>query len=127
MTAPVPHAWITTPELLGETARPGFHEWTLRVPANPAGLEGHFPNFPVVPAVVQLDWVMDAARTLLGREPVLRGLEDLRFKGLLRPAQVFRLTAELSPSGSTIDFRLWADGRRFSSGRCLLAGTRESP
>ena len=82
MTEPTPHAWLATAECLGESAQPGFPEWALRVPANFTGLDGHVPNF-------------------LGR----------RFNGPLRPAQAFRLTAEPSASGNTINFRLRTEGR----------------
>jgi len=112
---------VTRPEILGELAGERVREKTLKVPENLAYLEGHFPKFPVVPAAVQIQWVMAVAREMLETEPILQRLEALRFKAPLRPAQVFRLTLQLLPSGDTLDFRLWDEDQIFSSGRCLLA------
>ncbi len=98
----------------------GFSERKMKVPENLGWFEGHFPNFPVVPAVVQIQWVMDVARELLGKAVVLERIEGLKFKELLRPGQVFRLRVELSASRDALEFRLWEEGHMFSSGRCLF-------
>jgi 3-hydroxymyristoyl/3-hydroxydecanoyl-(acyl carrier protein) dehydratase len=91
------------------------------------GLEGHFPGFPVVPAVVQLQWVLELAEEIAGRPLGLRRLEQVKFRALLRPGQVFRMTVALSPACSRLDFSLRVDdrarGRPFSSGRLVLAET----
>lgn len=89
-------------------------------------LAGHFPGFPVVPAMVQIDWVMDVTRDLLGGPPVLLRLEGLKFEALLRPADIVRLTTDLSPDKTVLNFRLWNNDRGFSSGRCALGQYRET-
>jgi 3-hydroxymyristoyl/3-hydroxydecanoyl-(acyl carrier protein) dehydratase len=89
-----------------------------------AGLEGHFPGFPVVPAVVQLQWVLEVAGEMAGRPLGLRRMEQVKFRALLRPGQVFRMTVALSPASDQLDFSLRVDdgarGRPFSSGRLVL-------
>ena len=116
-------ASVTSPDLLEVIVADGFCERKVKVPENLGWFEGHFPNFPVVPAVVQVQWVMDAARELLGKAVVLERIEALKFKEPLRPGQVFRLRVELSASRDLLEFRLWEEGHLFSSGRCLLGAS----
>lgn len=68
------------PELIDEVAGDGFRQRTLKVPDTLGCLEGHFSGFPVVPAVVQLQWVMELAGEMTSRPPVLRRIEALKFK-----------------------------------------------
>jgi len=115
---------VTEPELLEERRSADRLERALRVPADLAFLEGHFPGFPVVPGVVQLRWALRLAAELLGREPRLAGVEALKFRELLRPGDAFRAAVVLSTSREAFEFRLWSDdpasSRVFSTGRCLL-------
>ena len=109
-----------SPVVLDVEAGERFRHYTLRVPQNLRYLDGHFPGFPVVPAVAQLQWAMDGARDLLDREPILYAIEALKFTGLLRPDQVFDLRVDLALSGDAVTFRLWHGNQVYSSGRCLL-------
>jgi len=114
-------AAVTAPEPLAEVVAPTFRELTLRVPENLGYLDGHFPDLPVVPAVVQVRWVMEAARPLLEEAPVVEHAEALKFRALLRPGDVFHLRVEVSVAAGTLDFRLWSGERVFSSGRWVFA------
>lgn len=114
-------AAVTAPEPLAEVVAPTFRELTLRVPENLGYLDGHFPDLPVVPAVVQVRWVMEAARPLLEEAPVVEHAEALKFRALLRPGDVFHLRVEVSAAAGTLDFRLWSGERVFSSGRWVFA------
>jgi 3-hydroxymyristoyl/3-hydroxydecanoyl-(acyl carrier protein) dehydratase len=111
----------TAPDVLEEVDTEHGCRQTMRVPPALACLAGHFPGFPLVPGVVQIQWVMEAARRRAGQEPQLQRIEALKFKGMLRPGEIFELSAEWSPSGEHIDFRLWNARTLFSSGRCVLA------
>jgi 3-hydroxymyristoyl/3-hydroxydecanoyl-(acyl carrier protein) dehydratase len=96
-------------------------ERSLRVPADLAALEGHFPGAPLVAAVVQLGWVMDAARVLAGPAAQAAAFEGLRFRDALAPEQELRLAVELSESGDLARFELGAGARVFAAGRVRLA------
>jgi acyl-coenzyme A synthetase/AMP-(fatty) acid ligase len=111
----------TAPDVLDEVTTEHGCRRTLRVPPALAYLAGHFPGFPLVPGVVQIQWVMDVVRRLTGQESHLRRIEALKFTGILRPGEIFELSAKCSPSGEHIDFRLWNERTLFSSGRCVLA------
>ena len=115
----------TEPERISERRSPGRLERGLRVPLDLAFLEGHFPELPIVPGVVQLRWALAIATDLLGRPPRVARVEALKFKDLLRPGQVFRAAVTLDAQGEGFEFRLTGDEdastRVFSSGRCVLA------
>jgi hypothetical protein len=113
-----------TPQVLED--RPGVNrrERLLKIPEDLECLAGHFPGFPVVPGVAQIGWVLDAARDVLGGLTTLRGIEALKFKRPLRPADVVHLSVEVSPDRGTLDFRLWDDASLVSSGRVRLAPGR---
>jgi len=96
-------------------------ERRLHVPADLTFLEGHFDGFPIVAGVVQVHWVMNAAREILGYDPELRAMEALKFKDLLTPGQDFDMKVEVNESRDRVYFVLSDDARVFSSGRCLLA------
>ena len=110
------------PVVLAETRGARRLERRLRVPADLAALEGHFPGAPLVAGVVQLGWVMEAARALAGRALAARAFEGLRFRDALAPEQELRLAVELSEAGDSARFQLDAGERVFAAGRVRLAG-----
>ena len=86
------------------------------VPADHPSLAGHFPGKPIVPGVLILELVADAARSAIGPLQV-------------RCVRAVKFTAPLLP-GQTLDIRLDWDAAliRFrceSSGRALAQGTLE--
>jgi acyl-coenzyme A synthetase/AMP-(fatty) acid ligase len=109
-----------TPLVLAERRSARTLERDLRVPADLAFFEGHFPGRPIVAGVVQLHWLMQAAAELLGESPRVRELEGLRFRDLLLPDTEFRMVLELSEAGDVLRFRLDAGPRVFASGRARL-------
>jgi acyl-CoA synthetase (AMP-forming)/AMP-acid ligase II len=112
--------------LQAETRGEGWLERRLEVPRDLAYLDGHFDGRPVVPAVAQLRWVMEAAFDLLGRTPRVSQLEVLKFPELLLPGQGFALRIERRAS-DRLDFQLFEGQRVFASGRCrLVAAPGES-
>jgi acyl-CoA synthetase (AMP-forming)/AMP-acid ligase II/3-hydroxymyristoyl/3-hydroxydecanoyl-(acyl carrier protein) dehydratase len=114
------------PELLAERRGPSWLERRLRVPADLAFLAGHFEGRPLVAGVVQLRWVAEAARELLGGRPRLRRLEGLKFPELLRPGQELLLRLELSAGRERLRFELAEAGRVFATGRARLASPGEA-
>jgi acyl-coenzyme A synthetase/AMP-(fatty) acid ligase/3-hydroxymyristoyl/3-hydroxydecanoyl-(acyl carrier protein) dehydratase len=111
---------VTAPELVTESIGERRREQTLRVPATLGCLDGHFADFPVVPGVTQLQWVADVGRAIAGADLTIERVEGLKFKDLLRPGEVFHLSAELSDGHDRLTFRLWNERRVFSSGRCIV-------
>jgi 3-hydroxymyristoyl/3-hydroxydecanoyl-(acyl carrier protein) dehydratase len=107
--------------VLAETRGARRLERALRVPSDLAALEGHFPGAPLVAAVVQLGWTMDALAALAGRALVPLAFEGLRFRDVLAPLQELRLAVELAEAGDLARFQLDAGERVFAAGRVRLA------
>jgi 3-hydroxymyristoyl/3-hydroxydecanoyl-(acyl carrier protein) dehydratase len=63
-------------------------------PGHPA-IPGHFPGNPVVPGVLVLDQVLDAASAAAGREMHVTSIEQLKFLSPLLPGENCRVTGEL--------------------------------
>jgi acyl-coenzyme A synthetase/AMP-(fatty) acid ligase len=116
---------VLAPIVLAEQRFARTLERELRVPADLAFLEGHFPGQPVVAGVVALHWVMLAAAELLGATPRVRALEGLRFREALLPEQRFTLSLELSDSRDALRFELRDGERIFASGRARLEPTAD--
>lgn len=101
-------------------------------------LQDHFPTFPVLPGVMMLEAMTEAARLILVRlDPgahrhVLASVRALKFGGMVRPGQTLRVELDLLGSdedsshsfkavGSVID----ADEQRVVvSGRIILRPIR---
>jgi 3-hydroxymyristoyl/3-hydroxydecanoyl-(acyl carrier protein) dehydratase len=109
-------------ELLEERASARSLVRTLRVADATAALEGHFPGFPIVPAVVQIHWVMEAAERLCGRALVVSRFDALKFRDVIRPGQTVRVTVDLSTTGDAAEFRIEGGDAPLASGRCVFAG-----
>ncbi len=63
-------------------------------PGNP-WFEGHFPQFAILPGVVQIGWAEHFARTLYGFDTGVSVLEQIKFKRPILPGA--RLTLVLKP------------------------------
>lgn len=75
-------------------------------------LQDHFPTFPVLPGVLMLEAMVQAARALTDREHpragllVLGGVRALKYGRFVRPGASLRVIAELRKStpDNTFDF-----------------------
>jgi 3-hydroxymyristoyl/3-hydroxydecanoyl-(acyl carrier protein) dehydratase len=54
--------------------------------------KGHFPEQPVLPGVVQIDWLVWLARELLAPESDFAGLEAAKFRRVIRPGSRLRVS-----------------------------------
>lgn len=80
-------------------------------------LEGHFPNQPVLPGVVQVHWADHYARELLGVNAPLRGLQALKFKNLVLPGTELELALEYSCRSGRLAFHFESAAGPHSQGR----------
>ena len=108
------------PERLAERRVDSHYEFDLRVPDDLAVWPGHFPEFFLVPGVLQVDWVMRLASERLGLVAVPPRIEGLKFKTPLRPQQRFTLRLDVSPDGRVIEFELASPTEVYSRGRLHL-------
>jgi len=109
----------TQPEVLGVSRVPGGVELALRIPADLDYFPEHFPRFPMLPGVVQLDWVIGFGREHLGVTGEFRGIANLKFQHPLLPRAA--VTLRLTGAGHEIAFAYRHAERPCSSGRVRFA------
>jgi 3-hydroxymyristoyl/3-hydroxydecanoyl-(acyl carrier protein) dehydratase len=80
---------------------------------------------PIVPGVVQLQWVIEAAGRVDPTLGHVERVEALKFQTLLRPGDDFTLRVE-RVAESTFGFRLESGTQTYSSGRLRFAGEAPS-
>lgn len=90
----------------------------LRIPADHPALPGHFPGYPLVPAVVILDAVLQA---LQQERPQLtvNGVRKLKILRPLRPGEAFSLRWEPSRRGG-LRFHCEVGGEALAEGHLQL-------
>ena len=95
-------------------------------------LADHFPGFPIMPGVLQLQSLVEAASWLLRLTDdyrhsvvVLREVKSVRFGNLMQPGKALEVTAELvSRDGAAASFKAKgeAEGTQTVSAQFTLAG-----
>jgi acyl-coenzyme A synthetase/AMP-(fatty) acid ligase len=98
-------------------------EWQLQlvVPLDLAHFTGHFPQTPVLPGVVQVDWAQQLARSLIkDLPPRFSGMEVLKFQQLVRPGDQLQLTLRFDAARGKLYFAFRNGEAPCSSGRILL-------
>jgi len=81
-------------------------------------LAGHFPGNPVVPGVLILDEVVQAAEQWRGQFR-LKSVLSVKFTSALKPGNFFSINLH-DEDHSRIAFECWHDGTRLASGRLVV-------
>lgn len=63
----------------------------MRVDEDILDFTGHFPNFPLLPGVTQIDWAMHYAQHYLNMNAEFKGMEVLKFQEPILPNMVIEL------------------------------------
>ncbi|KLT72330.1 AMP-binding protein [Neisseria arctica] len=112
----------TTPVWPSEMKQISDNEWLLesRVPLDLVYFGGHFANFPLVPGVVELQWVRDAAaRFDWGRQAVVC-VENLKYQQFLRPHDSIKLSLKYDGAKNKLTFKLENQEAVCASGRIVF-------
>jgi 3-hydroxymyristoyl/3-hydroxydecanoyl-(acyl carrier protein) dehydratase len=96
---------------------PGLVELQLHVSADLDCFKGHFPEFPILPGVVQLKWVVDCAKEFLALNRPIKTVERLKFTCPIQPQTSIKLRIQFDASRQCADFRFYDDAQSFAQGR----------
>ncbi|MFL6656471.1 MAG: AMP-binding protein [Massilia sp.] len=95
----------------------------LTVPATLYYLDGHFPQAPVLPGVVQLDWAIHYGRAHFGLGPHFQGVNALKFQQVILPESPLFLELLHDTAKGSLQFRYFSDVGPHAGGRILFGTT----
>ena len=91
-----------------------------RVPLDLVYFGGHFATFPLVPGVVELQWVRDlAARHPWGRQRVVR-VENLKYQQFVRPHDEVSVKLKYNEAKNKLSFKVNNGDNPCASGRIVF-------
>lgn len=85
---------------------------------------GHFPDNPILPGVVQVDWAIRLGTEAFGPLGNFRGFWNLKFMSIIRPKERLELRLTLDREAGKLGFRYDGPTDRKSSGVVLFSGSR---
>ncbi|MES1989217.1 MAG: 3-hydroxyacyl-ACP dehydratase [Pseudomonadota bacterium] len=94
----------------------------LQIPVELAYFPGHFPNLPVLPGVVQIDWAVRYARQHLALSGYFTALENIKFQSLVLPDARLELLLTWDEQKKQLEFLYATSERKYSSGRIAFGG-----
>jgi len=110
------------PDVLATRPNPAGVHFDLRVPAGLSCFPEHFPAFPLLPGVVQLQWVLMLARPQFPLPPTFTHVADLKFMRLVSPGEQLALDLSYDGARGEVSFSFSDQaGRTCSSGRIGFA------
>jgi 3-hydroxymyristoyl/3-hydroxydecanoyl-(acyl carrier protein) dehydratase len=95
-------------------------EAQLSFPSDSDVFRGHFPNMPVLPGVVQIDWVMRLAEQCFRITQPAPSDFQVKFSRVITPDMVLRLILAVDPAHQRLTFEYRAGEQIMSSGRVKI-------
>jgi 3-hydroxymyristoyl/3-hydroxydecanoyl-(acyl carrier protein) dehydratase len=105
------------PELLAVSQTAGDWRFELRVPHELVHFSGHFPGMPILPGVVQIDWVMRLAARHFPFVRDVVSFEQLKFVAPVLPGASLQLAVTHDASRCRVHFVYSLAGVPCASGR----------
>jgi 3-hydroxymyristoyl/3-hydroxydecanoyl-(acyl carrier protein) dehydratase len=102
------------PEVRGARLIPNGAELDLFIPPDLAYLEGHFPQQPIVPGVVLIDWVVLFAARHLNVPVEAAKAFAVKFRRLMLPGDSVTLIVHHTPGRPRLEFE-------YRNRQCALA------
>jgi len=98
---------------------------TLQIDPQLIYFEGHFPHYPLLPGVTQIDWAVFYGKKLLNAGSHFAGMEVIKFQEPILPKSVIQLTLTWDAQKQKLHFSYSSATGQHSSGRIKLSVNKE--
>ncbi|MDO5054170.1 MAG: hypothetical protein Q4D86_02510 [Pasteurella oralis] len=112
---------ILTPSWTNYTSQDNVYLLSGKVPLDLHYFEGHFAHFPLVPGVIELQWVNEQITRLFDFKRNILRIDNLKFQKFLRPNDEMLLTLKWEATKNRIAFQLKTEGEMCASGLIVFA------
>ncbi len=96
---------------------------SLHIPGTLDYFPDHFPNLPILPGVVQLNWAIHYAREFLPVTGSFVSMENIKFQSIVLPNADMDLSLQWIVDKSHLEFLFFRNQQKFSSGRIVFSGS----
>ena len=90
------------------------------VPLDLVYLKDHFAEFPLVPGVIELQWISEKIKAFFGKEVIIRSFDKLKYQTFLRPNDRFDIQLKWDPSKNRVAFQLLANNETCCTGLAII-------
>jgi 3-hydroxymyristoyl/3-hydroxydecanoyl-(acyl carrier protein) dehydratase len=105
-----------------DSENPNIITLSLAVNTQLSYLEGHFPDKPVVPGVVQVHWASILAHKLFTITGVFLKMENVKFQSMILPGQTVELTLTNHAEKQQVVFNYSLGSNTVSEGKLYFHG-----
>ncbi len=105
------------PEISDENSSEEAAVYSLHISADLVFFDSHFPDFPVVPGVSQIQWVIKRLPSSFG---LFGGINKLKFNRPIYPDSDIILCIKKNKNNKTAGFRYYDNDGNFSSGQVFF-------
>lgn len=95
-------------------------ELSLQVPADLLYFDGHFPQTPILPGVVAIDWAIEHGRRHFDLPPLFQAIHALKFQRVIAPGDTVTLELQHDAAKDSLQFRYYSSLGQHASGRILF-------
>lgn len=96
-------------------------ELSFNIPENLHYFKGHYPDFPIVPGVVEIDWAIKYAKEYLNLNARFIGMEAVKFHAFITPNDNIMLHLNFKKENRKLLFSFTSKTSKLSSGRILFS------
>lgn len=79
--------------------------FTLALAPDHLAFQGHFPGYPILPGVIQIDWAVRLGTQVFGALGDLCGISNLKFMGIIQPLEVLELRLAYNREEGKLSFQ----------------------
>lgn len=113
---------VDFPMILSEEKSEKGWDFVVNFPPEYRYFDGHFPEMKILPAVVQLDWVMSVFKEKTGLNPVIERMPRMKFQNPIFPDRNVKVRITWDAGKGKVGFEYASEegSRKFSGGSIFV-------